>query len=353
MRRLTSRFASGIRNRCRGPKPLNTRERWATVPVLPMLVLVAGTIACTQGGAQSKVADDKPATPVSETGTAAKGKEASSTKVAQGAKKKPAIFTSFPTVDVSGLGEAEMLIFQQITNEEICPCSCPKSFAACLQAGTKCEPAVILANWLASELRQGVPGEILADQITKEIAGGYGAKPKRLNTTGFASKGASNAAYTIVEFADFECGHCKAAAPVVADVVKRHPKDVRVFYKHFPLSFHEMAKPAAIAAEAAQNQGKFWPMHDAIFATQTMLDEDLLMGHARALGLDIERFSKDFKSAELAAKVDASKAEGETMGVEATPTFFINGRPFNLMRTKEAFEARLNMEKARKSARCE
>jgi|GEM_PF-1122198 len=271
------------------------------------------------------------------------------TKVAQ---RKVKVFETFPTVDLRGLGEAEKMAFSQIVNDEICPCSCPKSFAACLQKDTKCQPAVILANWIADELRRGTPGEMLAEQVTNEIASGYGAKKKTIATAGYATKGAKKPRYQLVEFADFECGHCRAASAMVDRLVKEK-KDLQVVFKHFPLSFHAMATPAAVAAEAAGEQGKFWEMHDALFATQNMLDENLISGHAKALGLDARRFEQDIKSPHLAAKVQASRQEGEALGVQSTPSFYINGRPFNLMRTPQAFAARFAMEDARATARCE
>lgn len=261
--------------------------------------------------------------------------------------------TEYPAVSLEGLGDVEQQIFSQIVSEEICPCDCPKTFGACLQEGTRCGPAVTLAEWLVTELQQGVPGEILADQVAKEIAGGFSAKPKQVDIQGYAHKGASKPKFVIVEYADFECPHCKMASSVVDALVKRHPGEVEVVFKHFPLSMHTMAKKAAAAAEAAGLQGKFWEMHDAIFATQGMLDDALLEGHAKALGLDVKRFNKDRKSKKILDKVARSRAEGERIGIEATPTFLINGRPFNLMRTREAFEARLKMERGRAAGRCD
>lgn len=261
--------------------------------------------------------------------------------------------TTFPAVDLEGLGQEEKRTFASIANEEICPCDCPQSFAGCLQAGTRCEPAVLLGNWMADQLREGVAPDALAEQVTQEIAGGFSSKPKPVATEGYASKGAANAPFTIVEYADFECPHCKVASLVVDQLVKANPGKVRVVYKHFPLSFHAMAKRAAAAAEAAAKQGRFWEMHDAIFATQTMLDEDLLLGHAKALGLDVERFQKDWNDPSTLQKVEASRQEGESLGVQATPAFFVNGRPFHLMRTPDAFSLRLQMEDARASSSCE
>jgi protein-disulfide isomerase len=271
------------------------------------------------------------------------------------AKARPpaTALTSFPTVDLGGLGKAERDAFAAMVNEELCPCDCPKSFGACLQEGSRCEPAILLGNWLAAQLRDGVGADVLAEQITEEVGAGFAAKPKEINLSGYASKGDMNAPWTIVEFADFECPHCRLAAEVLDQMVKKHPGKIRVVYKHFPLTFHAMARRAAAASEAAGKQGRFWEMHDAIFATQTMIDDDLLLGHAKALGLDVKRFETDWNDAAMAAKVEASRKEGEALGVEATPAIFVNGRPFNLMRTIEAFELRLKMESARASASCD
>lgn len=260
---------------------------------------------------------------------------------------------TFPAVDLEGLEPAALDGFRAIANEEICPCECPRSFGGCLQAGTRCEPAVLLGNWLADQLRNGAAPEQLAEQVTQEIAGGYAVRPKDLLLDGYATKGDPDAPYTIVEYADFECPHCKMASSVVSQLVQANPGKVRVVYKHFPLSFHVMAKVAAAATEAAGLQGRFWEMHDAIFATQNMLDEDLIRGHAKAIGLDVGRFERDWKDPAVIAKVDASRQEGEALGITATPAFFINGRPFQLMRTPEAFSLRLQMEEARTTSSCE
>lgn len=304
----------------------------------------AGAAGCTNG-ASSQTSPAMPQATNSDPGPAAaddKPREAvASTQ-----------FASFAAVSVEGLSPYQKAAFTQLANEEICPCDCPKSWGACLQADTQCQPAVLLAEWTIEQLASGVEAEIIAEQVTEEIVG-FSSRPKTVKTEGYASKGAANPRYTLVEYADFECAHCKVASATVGELVDKHKGQVKVVYKHFPLSFHPMARQAAAATEAAALQGKFWEMHDAVFATQTMLDDQLLSGHARALGLDVARFDKDRASAAVTAHVDASHKEGEAIGVEATPTFLVNGRPFNLMRTLEAFELRFAMEDARASSSCQ
>lgn len=260
--------------------------------------------------------------------------------------------TSFPAVDTSRLDAAGRAFFTKVANEEVCPCDCPKSFGQCLQEGTACRPAVILAEWLIKSLESGLPPESLQEAVTRELTAGYAGAARVPVVEGFASKGVAQPRYDVVEYADFECGHCRAAAAVVDELVKSRP-DVRVVYKHYPLPFHAMARTAAIAAEAAARQGKFWEMHKAVFATQDMLTDDLIKGHARAIGLDGARFDKDFADPELAKKVDGSRAEGQGFGIEFTPYFLVNGRPFFLPRSPEAFDVRFRMEDARASSSCQ
>jgi protein-disulfide isomerase len=317
----------------------------ASVRATALLALftIAGVLACTNGQDSTR--------PQPPPATAASAPTSAPIEAAPRAPVAATALDSFPAVSLDGLGPAEKAAFAMIVNEEICPCDCPKSFGACLQADSKCRPAVILAEWLAGQLAEGVGPEILAEQIAGEVSG-FSSAPKSPKLEGYAKKGAATGKHVVVEYADFECAHCKMAVPVVDDLARSLAGSVTFYFKHFPLSFHVMAKPAAEACEAAGMQGKFWEMHDAVFATQSMLDDELLKGHAKAIGLDYARWEKDRATEAVKERVNASRLEGETFGIEATPTFFVNGRPFNLMRTPDAFQARFAMEDARGAASC-
>jgi protein-disulfide isomerase len=252
-------------------------------------------------------------------------------------------------VDDARLDPAARAIFQSIADEELCTCDCPSTLGHCLRKETTCRPAVELGHWIVDHLEAG-DGRSVAEAAAKETAA-FRSKKKPTVVDGYAVKGNPKAAITIVEYADFECGHCKLVVPVVEEFVKKHP-DVRVVYKHLPLTAHVMARSAAIAAEAAGRQGKFWEMHSALFATQEILSEELLRSHATAMGLDMKKFEADMKDAALAKKVDDSRSEALALGIAGTPAFAIDGRLFELSRTVSSFETRLRMEAARASASC-
>jgi protein-disulfide isomerase len=143
-------------------------------------------------------------------------------------------------------------------------------------------------------------------------------------------KGDIASSTVLIEYSDFQCPACAAYYPILKQLEKEHGDRFAFGYRHFPLSQHQQAKPAAYAAEAAGKQGKFWEMHDMIFERQSAWAgkrnaDDIFLGYARTLNLDIDQFEQDRKSKETREKVDADYASGIANKVQATPTFFLNG----------------------------
>jgi protein-disulfide isomerase len=151
------------------------------------------------------------------------------------------------------------------------------------------------------------------------------ARPE-IRLTGVPVKGSPSAPVTIVEFSDLECAFCGRALPVVEELLRDYPGQIRLAFKHFPLDFHANARLAHQAALAAGEQGRFWEMHDAIFANQQNMKREDFMRHANLLGLDMPRFIAALDSEAAKTAVDADRQEGARLGVSGTPTFFINGR---------------------------
>jgi len=134
----------------------------------------------------------------------------------------------------------------------------------------------------------------------------------------------------IVEYGDYQCPYCGAAYPVLKELMKEFGSHVKFVFRNFPLSeMHQYARVAALAAEAANIQGKFWEMHDAIYENQRDLNENLLMKLAGQLKLNIPQFEKDLESTALADKVDSDFESGIMSGVNGTPSFFVNGKKFD------------------------
>ena len=113
---------------------------------------------------------------------------------------------------------------------------------------------------------------------------------------------------------------------------------MKIVFKHLPLAMHKQAPAAHAAAEAAHRQGKFWEMHDLIFANQRQLTAEKFYEHAATLNLDVEQFKKDYLSAEVKKAVDADAKEAASLGVTGTPGFFINGRFLSGAKPFDAFK---------------
>lgn len=143
-------------------------------------------------------------------------------------------------------------------------------------------------------------------------------------------EGNKTASTTLIEYSDLQCPACAAYFPVVKEIAKTYGKDLAIVYRHFPLAQHKNALSAAKAAEAAGKQGKFWEMHDLLFPRQNdwanLPDPtETFTKYAQELSLDIVSFKRDINDPVLLKKINDDRASGLVAGVQATPTFFLNG----------------------------
>ena len=139
-------------------------------------------------------------------------------------------------------------------------------------------------------------------------------------------RGGENAPVTIVEWSDFQCPFCNRVTPTLAKIRDEYGDQVRFVFKHMPLPMHPQAGTAHAASEAARRQGKFWEMHDRIFANQRDLSIETLEGYAASMGLDMDQFRKDMKSEATAKRINDDLKQASSLGVTGTPSFFINGK---------------------------
>jgi len=142
---------------------------------------------------------------------------------------------------------------------------------------------------------------------------------------GKTPRGDASAKVTIVEYSDFQCPYCSRAVPTVEQILKDYDGEVKVYFKHFPLGFHQYAEKAAEAAECASDQGKFWEYHDKLFANQQALTTTDLKKYAGDLGLDTTKFNTCLDTGAKESAVQADFDEGTANGIQGTPSFFING----------------------------
>jgi protein-disulfide isomerase len=178
-------------------------------------------------------------------------------------------------------------------------------------------------------LNQSVQANAAATKPTPATAPRRGPDPAQrytIDLNGAPVRGQPDAKITLVEFVDFQCPFCARVQPTLQQIRDAYGDQVRVVFKHLPLSFHPKAAGAAAAAEAAHRQGKFWEMQELIFANQSTLDDEHYRAWAQQLGLDVAQWEKDRQSPEVLARIAADAKEAEKLGVSGTPAFFVNGR---------------------------
>lgn len=230
-------------------------------------------------------------------------------------------------VDTGSLIVTEKRLFSKVVKDTMSPCGDPVTLEVCVKEARACKKCLPAAKTVAKMVSKGeAETEIRAwlenrfdDKAVKQID--VGTSP---------SLGPADAPITIIEWADFECPHCGMAAPVLHKTVddpEFKPK-TRFVFKNYPLPAHEHADPAARASVAAQNQGKFWEMHDQLFTHQETLTNQDIEGFAKKLGLDMDKFKADWVSNETKDKVAKDKEAGTKAGITGTPSIFINGRKF-------------------------
>lgn len=161
----------------------------------------------------------------------------------------------------------------------------------------------------------------------------------QLITNETLTTGNASASAYLVEFSDFQCPACRAYQPAVKQILSQYKDQLTFAYRHFPLDQHPLAIPAAKAAEAAGKQGKFWEAHDQLFIDQDKFSDEYFVQFAQLLQLDKSQFDKDKVSGDVKDKIERDRVAGLGFGVNATPTFFLNGQKLNLTTPEELVNA--------------
>jgi len=189
------------------------------------------------------------------------------------------------------------------------------------------------------ELRKKGPAVRVALEVPRVAVSVAAANP---------SLGAASAPVTLVEFSDYQCPFCQRVEPTLKRLRAVYGDKIRIVWKDFPLTqIHPQAVKAGEAAHCAGDQGKYWELHDVLFAKQQELQLDDLKRHALELGLDGAKFNQCLDSSKYAERVSEGVAEGGALGVNSTPTIFINGRRLSGAQPYEVFAAIIDEELAK------
>jgi protein-disulfide isomerase len=257
----------------------------------------------------------------------------SSAGAGTGQKPESEADVHLPGVDTGSLTVREKRDWSKWVSELLAPCpDVPVSVATCVRENRPCAKCLPGAKLLVQQVREG------RSRSQAEQAMQLRFSPERVKTVDVGdapTMGPDNAVVTIVEWADFQCPHCRHAVPITEKLVTDHPGQVRFAFKFYPLSGHPQGESTARAAAAAQKQGKFWPMHHALFEHQIALEPKDIEKLAKEVGLDMAKFKADWGSEAIADRVARDRKQGDKLGIMATPTIFVNGRevaqPFEVL----------------------
>jgi len=231
----------------------------------------------------------------------------------------------YPGMNFRKLSADDRKTFVAVAKEELCPCEdSNESLHKCLQEGNSvCPIARRAATVIARSVNSGVGKEDILSRVADFLQ--EARKEHDFDLEDAPRRGPKDAPVRIVEFADFQCPHCKRASSMLEKLVDEHEGEVVHYFKHFPLPGHDKAKLAARATVAAQMQEKFWPMHDLLFENQQDFSREKILGFARTIGINSSKFKKDLESQKVAERVKSDKAEANEAKVSGTPAIFING----------------------------
>lgn len=183
-----------------------------------------------------------------------------------------------------------------------------------------------IKTYLESQ-RQSETRQKFYDDLRAKYKVEYLLEPTRVEVAATGpSMGPENAPITIVEFSDFECPFCSRLLPTMEQVKQKYGDKVRLVFRQYPLNFHQHAQKAAEASLCANEQGKFWEFHDAMFQNQKELAVEQLKAKAAAMGMNAEQFNSCLDGSKFAAQVKKDFDEGSAAGVSGTPAMFVNGR---------------------------
>ena len=205
-----------------------------------------------------------------------------------------------------------------------------------------------IKNYLTQERMQTLREQYLDTLRAKTPVRTMLEPPRQKVAATGPAKGSASAPIEMIEFSDFQCPFCLRADPTVQQVLKTYGDRIHFVYRHYPLPNHPNARPAAEAAACANEQGKFWPYHDRLFANPTKLSPADLKQHAAELGLNTAQFNACVDSRKFKSEVDADVRDGEQAGVNGTPAFFINGRTISGAQPYDVFKKIIDEELAAK-----
>jgi thiol-disulfide isomerase/thioredoxin len=276
-------------------------------------LVIFAACACSRHGATIPSAQAAPAPP------AKPGAEKAESPTEDGQSLPPGI-------DIGKMGEFERKVFFRVANKEPSACGKGHSLLHSAKHDNACRASFYALRYVAHLVNSGFTDSEISEKLERRFRL---PRHPQIDVSAAPSKGSQSGRVIVVEFVDYECPHCRHAQSLIKQAVEEFPNEVKVFYKHFPLSAHANARLAVEGAVAAQRQGKFWPFSDKVWLNSDGLTPAVLEKIAKEIGLDVAKWRADLGSAAVKDRVAKDRSEGDDLGINATPTIYINGRKYD------------------------
>lgn len=230
-------------------------------------------------------------------------------------------------IEIGKLDDFKRKVFDQVVNREPSACGKGHSLLYSLQHDSGCRASFYAVRYVARLADSGFSDSEIGAKVEQRFRA---PRVPYIDVSQAPSKGASSGRVSIIEFVDYECDHCKHAQGLMHTLLGEYAKEVTLYFKHFPFSSHINALNAAMAATAAQSQGKFWQLNEKIWENWDQLRPALLEAIAKEVpGLDFSRWYSDVGSEGVRSHVLRDRTEGRTLEIRQTPAIFINGRRYS------------------------
>jgi thiol-disulfide isomerase/thioredoxin len=227
-------------------------------------------------------------------------------------------------IDLGKLDDSKRKVFDQVVNREASACGKGHSLLYSVKRDSACRASFYAVRYVARLADAGSSESEIGEKLSQRFRAPH---VPYIDVSQAPSKGAPSGRVKIVEFADYQCSHCKEAQPLMQQLLAKYPSDVTLYFKHFPITSNNSLN-AAMAATAAQKQGKFWELSEKIWENSERVTPAVLEGLAKETSLDFSRWYGDVGSEEVRAHVKLDKDEARSLEIHRTPGIFINGRRY-------------------------
>jgi protein-disulfide isomerase len=229
-------------------------------------------------------------------------------------------------IDLGKLDAGKRKLFDEVVGREPSACGKGHSLLHSVKHDRSCRASFYAVRYVARLAAAGLSESEIGEKLQQRFR-----EPRvpYIDVSQAPSKGSPSGRVKIVEFADYQCGHCKEAQAMMHRLLAEYPKDVTLYFKHFPLGGHIASLNGALGAAAAQKHGKFWEFSDKVWENSEHLTPAVLESIAKEIGLDFSRWLEDVGSAEVRSHVQRDRDEARSLEIRRTPGIFVNGRRYS------------------------